>query len=64
MQKETLTVEETASLLGIGRNTAYAAVRSGAIPTVRIGKRYLVPKVALAEWLRSARELNDNGQGS
>ncbi len=62
MDRQTLTVEETASLLGIGRNSAYAAVRSGAIPTVRIGKRYLVPKVALAEWLRSAREPADKGQ--
>ena len=43
----TLTVEEVADLLGIGRGSAYAAVRAGEIPSVRIGRRVLVPRSAL-----------------
>ena len=43
----TLTVEETARRLGIGRNQAYEACRKGEIPSVRIGKRLLVPRAAL-----------------
>ena len=35
----TLTVPEVAEVLDIGRNTAYEIVRSGALPSRRIGKR-------------------------
>ena len=45
------TIEEVARLLGIGRSSAYAAARRGEIPTVPIGRRLLVPKVALHKLL-------------
>jgi len=41
------TIEEARRILRIGRNTAYEAARSGAIPTIRIGRRIIVPGVAL-----------------
>ena len=41
------TVEEAAQLLGISRSFAYEAVRRGDIPSIRIGRRILVPKAAL-----------------
>jgi excisionase family DNA binding protein len=44
---ETYTVEETARILRIGRNSAYDAIRAGAIPALRIGRRIVVPRVAL-----------------
>jgi excisionase family DNA binding protein len=53
-EKQTLTVEEAARRLGIGRNNAYAAARNGDIPTIRIGKRILIPKVALEQLLEGA----------
>jgi excisionase family DNA binding protein len=43
----TLTVDETAKQLGIGRSQAYAGIRNGEIPAIKIGKRYLVPIAAL-----------------
>lgn len=46
-----LSVEEAASVLGIARGTAYAAVRAGEIPSVRVGKRLLVPTAALRRLL-------------
>ena len=46
-ERETLTVEEAATRLGIGRNSAYEGVKSGDIPSVRIGKRIVVPRRAL-----------------
>jgi excisionase family DNA binding protein len=49
--RQTLTVEEAARTLGISRTLAYEAARSGELPTVRIGKRLLVPKIALARIL-------------
>jgi excisionase family DNA binding protein len=49
--KRTLTIEEAAELLGIGRNTTYEAARKGEIPVIRIGRRLLVPKAALDRML-------------
>ena len=47
----TLTISETAKLLGLGRNSCYEAARRGDIPTVIIGRRILVPVVALERML-------------
>jgi excisionase family DNA binding protein len=46
-EKETVTVDEAARRLGLGRNATYEAVRRGEVPAIRIGKRWLVPSVAL-----------------
>jgi excisionase family DNA binding protein len=51
IQRMTVTVEEAATILGVGRNKAYEAARAGQIPTVRIGKRLLVPVAALERLL-------------
>jgi excisionase family DNA binding protein len=51
-----LTVEEAAAALGISRASAYEAVRVGEIPSLRIGKRILVPKSALERMLEHAGE--------
>ena len=39
------TVPEAGRLLGLSRNAAYAAAQRGEIPTIRIGRLLLVPKV-------------------
>ena len=44
-----LTVEEAASVLRIGRNTAYIAVADGSLPSIRVGSRIRIPRAALAE---------------
>jgi excisionase family DNA binding protein len=49
----TLTIEETASLLGLGRTATYEAARRGQIPARRLGRRVVVPVPALIEWLSS-----------
>lgn len=43
--KPTLTLMDAAELLGIGRSTAYTAVREGTFPTriITIGGRYIIP---------------------
>jgi excisionase family DNA binding protein len=46
-QAVVLTVEEAARFLRISRGSAYEAARRGDLPTVRIGRRLLVPRVAL-----------------
>lgn len=47
----TLTVEQTARLLGISRSSAYRGIHSGQIPSFRIGGRILVPTGKLLDLL-------------
>lgn len=54
MEKQTYTVEEAAEILGLSRNAAYQAANNGDIPTIRIGKRILVPRAALEKRLAEA----------
>lgn len=41
--RATIGVAEAADLLGIGRSAAYEAARRGQLPTLRLGRRLLVP---------------------
>ena len=47
----TYTVIQAAALLGIGRTLAYQSCRDGSIPAIRVGRRLLVPRAALARLL-------------
>jgi excisionase family DNA binding protein len=60
-QRLVFTVEEAAQLLGIRRSFAYEAVRRGDVPSMRIGRRILVPKAALLRILDGALE-GGNGE--
>lgn len=55
----TLSVPEVAAVLGISRAGAYELVRSASFPKVKIGKRILVPKDKLIEWLDAQAEVED-----
>jgi excisionase family DNA binding protein len=46
-----LTVSEAGALLGISRALAYELVARGELPSIRLGRRLVVPKVALLEML-------------
>ncbi|MGH9291042.1 MAG: helix-turn-helix domain-containing protein [Acidimicrobiales bacterium] len=46
-QRLTVSVEEAARLLGISRGHAYALVNRGEIPSLRLGRRIVVPLGAL-----------------
>jgi excisionase family DNA binding protein len=50
-QRLVYTVEEAATLLGISRSFAYEAVQRGDIPSMRFGRRIVVPKAALERFL-------------
>ena len=52
----TLTVEQAAAILGISRALAYNLARCGDIPTVRLGRRLVVPRVALERLLAVGAE--------
>jgi excisionase family DNA binding protein len=47
----TMSIPDAAAYLGIGRSAAYEAARSGELPVIRLGRRLLVPRVALERML-------------
>jgi excisionase family DNA binding protein len=53
-ERRTLSVEEAGRILGISRGAAYAHAKAGAIPTIKLGKRVLVPKAAFEKLLQGA----------
>jgi excisionase family DNA binding protein len=51
-QCKTVTVEEAAKILGIGRSLAYDLAQSGELPGARrLGGRYIVSRAALLTFL-------------
>jgi len=50
----TWTVPEVARLLGISKDSAYEAAHRGELPVRLIGRRLLVPRVALLRLLNGA----------
>jgi excisionase family DNA binding protein len=53
-QRLTWTVDEAADLLGLSRPCAYEAVHRGEIPSIRVGRRILIPRAALSLRLAAA----------
>jgi excisionase family DNA binding protein len=51
-ERATLSVPQTAKVLGISRSLAYELVHAGKIPSIRLGKRIVIPKEAIEEILR------------
>ena len=49
-----LTGQEAAAYLRISRGLAFAAVRDGSLPSVRIGRRILIPRRQLEALLDGA----------
>ena len=46
-----LNANQLAAALGISRAGAYRLLNTGTFPTLRIGKRLLVPKDKLIDWI-------------
>ena len=52
---EFLTVPEVAKLLRISRNLVYELVAQGVLPSIRLGRRILVPRDLLDQQIRRQR---------
>lgn len=50
-----LTVEQLSEALGIGINTAYKLIRKRVIGSKRIGRKIIIPKLCLIEYVHTAR---------
>lgn len=53
-EKRTFTPEETAEVLGISVDLCYRKLRDGTLPSFRLGHRWIIPRVALDNFLASA----------
>lgn len=53
--RDVLTVKELAEALGIGVTSAYRLVNDGVIGCRRVGRKILIPKICVADYLHSAR---------
>ena len=49
--RATITVEEYGQLMGLSRESAYNAANNGDAPTLRVGRRILIPVPALLRQL-------------
>ena len=64
MEKLILSVEDLQQVLGIGRHTAYDLVNRADFPTIRLGRKILVPRDALMRWLdRQTQDALEGGAG-
>ena len=59
LERVTITIEEAARLLGISRGSAYTAARTGQLPTIRVGKRLIVPVRSLEKMLDASGQGDD-----
>ena len=50
-ERRTMGVEEAGKLLGLSRASSYQAAATGELPTIKIGRRLLVPKAKLRQML-------------
>lgn len=53
MKRLTVSVEESAQMLGISRALAYELVRKNEIPSIKLGRRLVVPLAALLRLLQT-----------
>ena len=49
----TLSANQVAQVLGISRANAYTLMHTKGFPTIQIGKRMVVPKNKLIEWMEA-----------
>lgn len=59
MGKGTMTVKEMMDALQIGRSKAYEIVNAKCFPSFRIGRKILISREGLEEWIRNGGTAQD-----
>jgi DNA repair protein RadD len=59
LESSWLTLEETATYLGMGKTVLYALARDGRIPAAKIGKKWTFDRTELDKWVRGARPMEE-----
>ena len=47
-------IEEIQSMLKIGRNSVYELLKQGLIKSIKIGKKYIIPKQSVISFVKTA----------
>jgi excisionase family DNA binding protein len=55
IERKTYEVKEAGRMLGLGTNAAYRAVHKRQIPSIKVGGRYLVPKILFDRMLEQTK---------
>ena len=59
MEKLVYSIQEVAELLGISKSYAYELVRRGTIPSLKLGKKRVIPKEKFKNWVNGEKELGN-----
>lgn len=51
---EVISIDNLQEILHIGRNAAYSLLKEGKIKTIKVGKKYIIPKKSIIEFLKTA----------
>lgn len=62
-QRLAVSPTEAARIAGVGRTTLYEAIGSGALRSLKIGKRRLITIDAIREWLSAAERATQTEDG-
>lgn len=49
---DVITVDDMQEMLHIGRNTAYQLLRDHRVQSIKVGKKYIIPKSSVIDFLR------------
>lgn len=52
-EKLTLSITETAAVLGVSRPTIYRLIQTDGFPLLKLGRISRIPKKALEEWIEA-----------
>lgn len=55
----TLNAREAAEVLRISKSKVYELAQSESFPAIRIGKRVVIPRDKLIEWMNNQAEVSD-----
>jgi len=55
-ERATLKVEEAARIIGCGERKVREGVANGTIPSLRLGRNVLIPRIALLRWIENGGE--------
>ena len=53
--KDVINIKELCEILNIGKNTAYKLLKNNDIPNRRLGKKYIIPKFGVIEYLKGVQ---------
>jgi excisionase family DNA binding protein len=59
VRRAVYTVAEVSQMLSLSRGSTYAMVRSGEIPALKLGSRWVIPKRRFHSWLDNLPEATD-----